>query len=361
MNTGVDTDDAQFLADTDKANVTPNLTTGAVQTASSPTGTVVISPAALSAALTALGAAAPSNLAGAKTALVTALKATTPDTTLTGNLTTVVGAWGIAQSRKNSVNGAWGNATNPGSVAGGVAAVHALDVFFGGLPGGVVSRRTVTANPVTAGTAPTISLAIANDFGRVPAGDVSLVVKQGAATVATASQAVAQNAASFTLPALGVGTYDYTLSYAGDDQLAAFTETGSLTVDPADQPVIVPITTPVATATPTTIVTPPAKVSKAKASKVTGAVTKAPTSKKAGKYQVTIATPKGASSATGKVTIKLKHGKTTKTITGKLAKGVVTVSVPKLAKGTWKVTISWPGDANYLVASATGTSIKVKN
>ncbi len=92
-------------------------------------------------------------------------------------------------------------------------------------------------------------------------------------------------------------------------------------------------------------------------SKVKGAVSKAPTSKKAGKYKVTFT---GASTATGKVTIKLKKGKTTKTITGKLSKGVVTFSVPKLAKGTWKVTISWPGDAKYLAASATGASIKVK-
>jgi hypothetical protein len=59
------------------------------------------------------------------------------------------------------------------------------------------------------------------------------------------------------------------------------------------------------------------------------------------------------------VTIKLKKGKTTKTITGKLSRGVVTVSLPKLAKGTWKVTISWPGDAHYLTVKAVGPSIKV--
>ena len=79
-------------------------------------------------------------------------------------------------------------------------------------------------------------------------------------------------------------------------------------------------------------------------SKIKGAVAKAPTSKKAGKYKVTFT---GASTATGKVTLKLTKGKTSKTITGKLAKGVVTFTVPKLAKGTWKVAISWPGDAKY--------------
>jgi hypothetical protein len=354
-NTGVDTDDAQYLVDTDKANVTYNSAgNGSVSVSSSASGSVGIGPAALSDALSALGGAAPANYAAARTAYVAAQKAASPDPALIARLTTVVGAWGVAQSRKNTLNTAWGNATTPGSVVGGIAAVHALDVFFGGLPGGVLSRRTVTANPVTAGTAPTISLTIANDYGRVPTGTVSLVVKQGAATVATASTAVAQNAASFTLPALGAGTYDYTLSYPGDDQIAAFTDTGSLTVSPAaDSPVVVPISTPVATPTPS------AKVSKVKASKLKGAVAKAPTSRKAGRYKVTITTPKGASAASGKVTIKLKKGKITKTITGRLSHGVVTVSLPKLARGTWKVTISWPGDTHYLTASAAGASIKV--
>ena len=37
----------------------------------------------------------------------------------------------------------------------------------------------------------------------------------------------------------------------------------------------------------------------------------------------------------------------------------MTVSLPKLARGTWKVTIAWPGDSRYLAASAAGASIKV--
>ena len=55
-----------------------------------------------------------------------------------------------------------------------------------------------------------------------------------------------------------------------------------------------------------------------------------------------------------------KKGKTTKTVTGTLKNGVVTVSVPKLARGTWKVTISWAGDTNYQSGSVSGASIKVK-
>ena len=170
---------------------------------------------------------------------------------MVSNLTTVVGAWGVAQSRKNTLNGVWGNATTPGSVAGGLAAVHALDVFFSGLPRGVVSRRTVTADPVTYGTAPKIGISIANDYGRVPTGSVSLVVQQGGTTVASASTAVADDAASFTLPVLAAGTYDYTLSYADDDQILAFTETGSLTVSPAAETPIVVVPIAIPTPTPT--------------------------------------------------------------------------------------------------------------
>ncbi|MDA0158950.1 hypothetical protein OM076_01635 [Solirubrobacter ginsenosidimutans] len=355
-NSATDADDTDFLVATDTASVTYTaaqqrwqITTG---------GAINNSPAALNAALAALGASAPANFAAAKPALLAAQAASPQDPALIANLTTVVAAWGIAQARKTAVNNAWGNATNPGSVSGGLNAVHALDVFFGGLPGGVVSRRTVTADPVKYPAAAKISVAIANDFGRVPAGNVSLVVKQGGATAATASTAVTGNAASFTLPVLDAGTYEYTLSYPGDDQIAAFTETGSLTIaagDPQPEETATPVPF-VATPTPT----PTSTITKVKISKVAGAVAKAPTSKAGGKYKVTITTPKGLSAATGKVTIKLKKGKTTKTITGKLSKGTVTVTLPKLAKGTWKVTISWPGDSTYLTASAAGTSIKVK-
>jgi hypothetical protein len=359
-NTAIDTDDADYLVDADKATVKYTAANGSTPASITVTsgGATTISPAALSAALSALGASAPANLPAARTALIAQQVAGTVDP----NLTTVVGAWGVAQLRKTKVLNTWGSATVPGSVAGGLAAVHALDVFFSGLPRGVVSRRTVTADPVVAGTAPKITVKIDNDYGRVPTGTLSLVVKQGDATVATASAAVAQDQASFTLPALATGTYAYTLSYGDDAQLLAFTDTGSLTVTPA--PVGDP---PASPATPITTKTPPATkpvtlagtTTRVKLGKVKGLVAKAPTSKKGGKYTITVATPKGAKAPTGKVTIKLKKGKTTKTVTGTLKAGKVTIALPKLARGTWKVTISFPGDARYLKASVAGASIKI--
>jgi hypothetical protein len=358
-NTATDADDADFLVNADTATVTYTAASGStaasVSVASGGASPVSISPANLASALAAVSPA-PANYAAAKTALIDAKSAASPDATLVSNLTTIVGAWGVAQQRKNKVNQVWGTATSPGSVAGGLAAVHALDVFFDGLPRGVAAHRTVTADSVTVGTAPKISVKIDNDYGRVPTGTVSLVVKKDGATVTTASAPVAQDRASFTLPGLGTGKYDYTLSYPDDDQILAFTNTGSLTVSPVPAPVA-PIAAP-GTTPPSTPAKPAA--ARVKVSKVKSVVVKAPTSRKGGKYTVTLTVPKGAVAASGKVTLRLKKGKVTKTLTGRLKKGVVTFTLPKLARGTWKVTITWPGDARYLKASATGASIKVK-
>jgi hypothetical protein len=154
----------------------------------------------------------------------------------------------------------------------------------------------------------------------VPVGTVSLVVKQGATTTYSASKAVAQNAAAFTLPKEKAGSYSYTLSYTGDDQIASFTKSGTVTV------------------------------TKVKGTKVAGATSKTPTSKAAGKYKVTVTAPAGLAKAAGAVTVKLKKGATTKTVAGILVNGVVTVIVPKLAKGTWTAAIAYAGDSDYLAA-----------
>jgi hypothetical protein len=227
-NTGTDADDSAYLggADTAKVTYTPaNGSTPATVVAVSG-GSVAISPAALKSALAAVPTK-PTNLAAARSALLAAESAATPDDTLVANLSTVFAGWTIAQSRKGSVQRALG------SVQFGLEAVDRLGTFFGGLPGG----------------------------------------EQTAATLK-------------------------------------------------------------------------------------GAVVKRPTSTTPGRYKVTVATPAGQAKATGKVTVKLRSGKATKTVTGKLAKGAVTLVVPKLPKGTWSVTISWPGNAHYGAASTTAT-IKV--
>jgi len=339
-NTAIDTDDAQYLDSADTATVALTGTAPAVTAVSvTATGSTSISPADLSGALSALGSSAPANYAAAKTALIAAENATTPDPTLVGNLTTVVGAWGVAQSRKTNVITAWGNATTPASVLGGLAADHALDVFFAGLPPvpstpisstPVASKQTVTANPVTYGTTPKITVAVTDANGYSPSGNVSLLVQNGGKTVASQSAAVVNGSVSFTLPKLAPGTYHFTVSYAGDTQVPAFSDSGTL------------------------------RVAKARVKKVAGKVSKAQTKKARGKYKVTVTKPNGDATATGTVKIKLTKGKTTKTLSGKLSRGSKTFTLPKLAKGTWKVKISFAGSSNYVAGTANGTKIKVK-
>lgn len=273
-NTATDSDAAQFLTNTDKATVggLPNVTVAS----STAAGAIDVNPTALSAALTALGASAPANYAAARTALITELGAAVAGPNRE-NLRTVVGAWGVSQSRKNTVNGIWGSAGSPGSVAGGLAAVHAAEAFFDGL-----ATRPEPAAPA--------------------------------------------------------------------QEPAKTTTSTSTTTSTATKPV---------TTTVPVVTTPFSANQTSKVSKVTGAVAKTPTRAKSGRYRVVVATPKGLAKATGKVTVKLRKGKATKTVVGTLSGGAVTVTVPKLARGTWKVTILWPGDASYLGVAATGAAIKV--
>jgi hypothetical protein len=98
---------------------------------------------------------------------------------------------------------------------------------------------------------------------------------------------------------------------------------------------------------------------RARVSRVAGSIAKAPTSKATGKYTVKITAGAGKAFPTGKVTLKLHKGSSTKSLVGKLSKGSVTFAVPKLKKGTWNVAISWAGDAHYMGYVAVGTAIKV--
>lgn len=88
-------------------------------------------------------------------------------------------------------------------------------------------------------------------------------------------------------------------------------------------------------------------------------VNKKPTSKKKGKLKVTV-TGSEFVTATGKVKVALKKGKATKKANAKVnKKGVATIKLPKLAKGKWKLTVKYTGDANYKKAT-TKKNLKVK-
>jgi hypothetical protein len=233
----------------------------------------------------------------------------------------------LTAEQKTSIVGAR-RASVSSALAGrdfGQEAVAKLGTFFGGLPGAVVSRPTVTAPASVYGAAAKVNVAIANDYGRIPAGNVSLTI---AGTTHVAK--VAQNAASFSVNGLAPGNHPYTVSYAGDDQVVAFQRTGTLTV------------------------------AKGTVGKVAGAVVKAPTSKKAGRYRVTVTTAAGLAPVGGKVTLTLVKGKSNKQVTGTLKAGKVTLALPKLPKGTWKVTVAYAGNATYATAAGRGGAVKVK-
>ena len=81
---------------------------------------------------------------------------------------------------------------------------------------------------VATGTTPTITLGIANKYGRIPAGTATLNING-----VDYPQVVAQNAAQYNLPVLAAGSYPFTITYATDAQLIGFTETGTLEVTKA--------------------------------------------------------------------------------------------------------------------------------
>lgn len=122
-----------------------------------------------------------------------------------------------------------------------------------------------------------------------------------------------------------------------------------------------PTTTPTTPAPTTPAPTAPATpaVVKVAASKPTIKISKKPTAKKAGKATVTVKPASGRAQPTGKITISIK-GKTTKKISVTLSGGKKSVTLPKLKKGSYKLTVSYGGDANYLPSTAKAISLKVK-
>ncbi|MCL3817259.1 Ig-like domain-containing protein [Aeromicrobium wangtongii] len=68
----------------------------------------------------------------------------------------------------------------------------------------------------------------------------------------------------------------------------------------------------------------------------------------------------GAGLVAGRGGRPLKKGSTTKKVTVTLKNGRATVSLPKLAKGTWKVKVTYLGDANYVQTKTVSITKKLK-
>lgn len=191
-----------------------------------------------------------------------------------------------------------------------------------------VSKKTskveLTTTPATTyGTAGTATVSVAGPAGEQLAGSVTLT---GLDAPRTATLTAGK--ATFELPrTLAAKVHSLTASYAGD---ATFTSSQ---------------------ATATYRVAPGRATLQAK-------VSKPATVTKAGKVKVVLTTPAGLVKASGEVTLTLKKGGARAVVvTGTVVKNKVVLKLPKLAKGVWKGTASYAGDASYALTKG---KVKVK-
>ncbi|MCR1785906.1 hypothetical protein KVF89_25450 [Nocardioides carbamazepini] len=82
-------------------------------------------------------------------------------------------------------------------------------------------------------------------------------------------------------------------------------------------------------------------------------VTRKPTTTRAGTVRVDVASAAGQAAATGRVKVVLKKGAAKRRAKATLTGGGAKVRLPRLAKGVWKVTVRYLGDATHPAAAAT--------
>jgi hypothetical protein len=171
-------------------------------------------------------------------------------------------------------------------------------------------------------------------YGSVVDVDVSIPGATGTVTLQgagpDASQDLANGAAGFRLPRrLAVGTYSLSVSYSGDNRHTAGTASATLTVTKAG-------------------------------SKVGTTVVRKPTRHRRGKVEVTVASKThGGLAPTGTVRIRLTHGKRHRILRARALKaGEVTVTLPRLGVGSWRIVASYGGDSSHQAATHR-TTVKV--
>lgn len=231
-----------------------------------------------------------------------------PDGSFNTTLTIPAGAIaGIDKNRSYSVYTVKAHGQNAADASQTVEKPITID--FSGFPK-KSATPAVSAAASTYGTSSVVSVSVPTVGAFAPTGTVTL---NGVGT-----QALKDGKATFALPAvLAVGTTTLTITYSGDANYAASTASATKTVTAA-------------------------KVSIKRGS------TKKPTTKKTGKSTLTLKSVTGAP-VDGKVKVSFtKKGQSTKvkTVTIKAGKGNITI--PKLAKGTWTVSVTYAGTANFL-------------
>lgn len=196
-----------------------------------------------------------------------------------------------------------------------------------------VTKATTTAPRIAISPATTVRAGRATiDLtagGAQPTGRVAVTLTKGTERRALTGTLV-RGRATVAVPALSAGTWRATVSYAGDGTQTAATGT-------------------------TTFV-----VRKASVAKPAVKVVKKPTTRKAGSLRVTVRSASGGT-PTGKVRVQLVKGRSTKTYTVRLnSRGQANVKTSKLAKGSWKVYVTYYGDTKFDArAKARTSTVKV--
>lgn len=190
----------------------------------------------------------------------------------------------------------------------------------------IASTTALTSPSRVYGQSGTATVSVTNAGSRPVTGTVTLT---GAGPNQT--KTLVNGKAAFALPkSLSPKAYTLTASYSGSSLLNVSSKTSRFSV------------------------------ARAKSKAPTFKKTKTPTSKKSGKATVTVSTVSGLAKATGKVTVTLKKGSSSKKVSGYLSGGKRSIKLPKLKKGTWKVTVSYAGDKNYVGQKSKTYSLKIK-
>lgn len=206
--------------------------------------------------------------------------------------------------------------------AGGGPTVAAYETYTPITFAKAVPTVTLTAPARSYGQQATASVQVAPGDGTA---DGTVTLRRGAAEVGTADLVAGE--ASFTLPTWAAGSHALTATYSGNDNTAEATGAATLQVRKAG------------TTTRFTFGT-------------------RPTATKAGRYTVRVASP--TTTPTGRATVRFtKAGRTVRTQIGTLRNGTSTLGTARLARGTYRVVVTYPGNAN-VAGSTRATSLTVR-
>ncbi|WP_193608939.1 Ig-like domain-containing protein [Nocardioides lijunqiniae] len=177
------------------------------------------------------------------------------------------------------------------------------------------SAATISAPARTYGQASTATVTVTGEGA-----EGAVTLKRGTTVVGTAD--LVSGAATFALGTLGAGRHPLSATYDGTPNVEGATATATVTVAKA-------------------------------ASRTTATLVKKPAPRKAGKVRAKVTTtPAGSAAGTVKVVVRNAKGKVVRTLQARLTRaGVATAKLPRLAKGTYRVVLTYTGNANVKASS----------